>query len=146
MKIKMYRTEVLRLGFMKKDIKIPEVKNVHVAVVQEEHLEYKTQDWNAYIINNSDKDLETVLIVSQGYSDKKVTPPMRHTISKLPARSYAKIEYLQEKVLELNNSFKIIFFEGNQMFDKTYLFRKNTINEKALQTIPLMQLKGVLVK
>ena len=131
---------------MKKDIKIPEVKNVHVAVVQEEHLEYKTQDWSAYIINNSDKDLETVLIVSQGYSDKKVTPPMRHTISKLPARSYAKIEYLQEKVLELNNSFKITFFEGNQMFDKTYLFRKNTINEKALQTIPLMQLKGVLVK
>ena len=131
---------------MKKDIKIPEVKNVHVAVVQEEHLEYKTQDWNTYIINNSDVDLETVLIVSQGYNDKKMTPPMRHTIAKLPARSYAKIEYLQEKVLELNNEFKITFFEGNQMFDKTYLFRKNTINKKALQTIPLMKLLGVLVK
>ena len=131
---------------MKKDIKIPEVKDVHVAVVQEQHMEYKTQDWNAYIINNTDKDLETVLIVSQGYSDKKMTPPMRHTLTKLPARSYAKIEYLQEKVLELNNEFKITFFEGNQMFDKSYLFRKNTINTKALQTIPLMQLKGVLVK
>ncbi len=131
---------------MKKDIKIPEVKDVYVAVVQEEHPEFKTQDWNAYIINNSDADLETVLIVSQGYSDKKMTAPMRHTITKLPARSYAKIEYLQEKVLELNNSFKITFFEGNQMFDKTYLFRKNTINEKALQTVPLMQLFGVLVK
>lgn len=130
---------------MKKDIIIPEVKDVHVAVVQEEHLEYKTQDWNAYIINNSDKDLETVLIVSHGYSDKKMTPPMRHSIAKLPARSYAKIEYLQEKVLELNNAFKITFFEGNQMYDKSYLFRKNTINQKALQTIPLMQLKGVLV-
>lgn len=130
---------------MKKDIKIPEVKNVHVAVVQEEHPEYKTQDWNAYIINNSDADIETVLIVSQGYTDKKMTPPMRHTIAMLPARSYAKIEYLQEKVLELNNAFKITFFEGNQMFDKTYLFRKNTINEKALQTVPLMQLRGVLV-
>lgn len=131
---------------MKKDIKIPEVKDVHVAVVQEQHIEYKTLDWNAYIINNSDVDLETVLIVSQGYTDKKITPPMRHTISKLPARSYAKIEYLQEKVLELNNEFKITFFEGNQMFDKTYLFRKNTINERALQTLPLMQLRGVLVK
>ena len=131
---------------MKKDIKIPEVKDVHVAVVQEQHIEYKTQDWNAYIINNTDKDLETVLIVSQGYSDKKMTPPMRHTLTKLPARSYAKIEYLQEKVLELNNEFKITFFEGNQMFDKSYLFRNNTINTKALQTIPLMQLKGVLVK
>ena len=131
---------------MKKDINIPEVKDVYIAIVQEEHPEYKTQDWNAYIINNSDADLDTVLIVSQGYNDKKMTPPMRHTIAKLPARSYAKIEYLQEKVLELNNSFKITFFEGNQMLDKTYLFRKNTINEKALQTVPLMQLKGVLVK
>jgi len=130
---------------MKKDIIIPEVKNVHIAVVQEEHLEYKTQDWNAYIINNTDADLETVLIVSQGYTDKKMTPPMRHTIKKLPARSYAKIEYLQERVLELNNSFKITFFKNNQMFDKTYVFRKNSINKNALQTVPLMQLKGVLV-
>ena len=131
---------------MKKDILIPEVKDVYVAVVQEEHVEYKTLDWNAYIINNSDADLDTVLIVSQGKSESKMTPPMRHTISKLPARSYAKIEYLQDKVLELNNSFKVTFFESNQMFDKTYIFRKNTINEKALQTVPLMQLKGILVK
>lgn len=131
---------------MKKDIDIPEVKNVHVAVVQEKHLEYKTLDWNAYIINNSDADLETVLIVSQGKSETKITPPMRHTIAKLPARSYAKIEFLQERVLELNNTFKVTFFEGNKMFDKTYVFRKNTINEKALQTLPLMQLRGVLVK
>jgi hypothetical protein len=131
---------------LKKDINIPEVNDVHVAVVQEVHPEYKTKDWNAYIINNSDADLETVLIVSQGYTDKKMTPPMRHSISKLPARSYAKIEYLQDKVLALNNTFKITFFEGNQMLDKTYVFRKNTINEKALQTLPLMQLKGVLVK
>ena len=71
---------------------------------------------------------------------------MRHTLAKLPARSYAKIEFMQEKVLELNNSFKVTYFEGNQMFDKTYLFRKNTINAKALQTVPLMKLKGVLVK
>ena len=131
---------------MKKDIQIPEVKDVHIAVVQEQHLEYKTLDWNAYIINNTDKDLETVLIVSQGYNDDKMTPPMRHTIAKLPARSYAKIEYLQEKVLELNNVFKVTFFEDNQMFDKAYTFRKNTINLKALQKLPLMQLKGVLVK
>ncbi|MGB1209855.1 hypothetical protein CLV86_1006 [Lacinutrix venerupis] len=131
---------------MKKDITIPEVKDIHVAVVQEEHIEYKTLDWNAYIINNSDQDLDTVIIVSQGYNDTKMTPPMRHTIAKLPARSYAKIEYLQTKVLALNNTFKITFFEGNTMYDKTYLFRKNTINDKALQSVPLMQLKGILVK
>lgn len=131
---------------MRKDIEIPEVKDVYVAVVQEEHLEYKTLDWNVYIINDSDEDLETVLIVSRGFSENKVTPPMRHSLKTLPARSYAKIEYLQEDVLKLNNEFKVVFFKGNTMFDKTYLFRKNTINTKALQKVPLMQLKGVLVK
>ena len=131
---------------MRKDIKIPEVKNVYVAVVQEKHLEYNTLDWNVYIINDSNEDLDTVLIVSKGYSDSKVTPPMRHNLKLLPARSYAKIEYLQDQVLELNNEFKITFFIGSQMFDKSYLFGKNTINTRALQSIPLMQVKGVLVK
>jgi hypothetical protein len=131
---------------MKKDIVIPEVKDVYVAVVNEFNKEHRTQDWNAYIINNKDVDLDTVLIVSKGYNQDKITPVIRHTIKMLPARSYAKIEYLQEDVLELNNEFKVTFFEGNTMFDKTYLFRKNTINKKALQTLPLMQEKGVLVK
>jgi len=131
---------------MKKDIQIPKVEDVFVAVVQEQHPEYKTQDWNAYIINNKDVDLETVLIMSKGYSEEKITPIMRHTIQLLPARSYAKIEFMQNDVLKLNNEFKVTFFEGNQMLDKTYLFRKNTINDKALQAVPLMQLKGILVK
>ncbi|MBO6607707.1 hypothetical protein [Psychroserpens sp.] len=131
---------------MKKDIQIPEVTDVYVAVVQEVHPEYKTEDWNAYIINNKDADLDTVLIVSRGYSEDKVTPVMRHTVKLLPARSFAKIEFMQNDVLALNNEFKVTFFEGNQMLDKTYLFRKNSINTKALQSIPLMNLKGVLVK
>ena len=71
---------------------------------------------------------------------------MRHTVKLLPARSFAKIEFMQNDVLALNNEFKVTFFEGNQMLDKTYLFRKNSINNKALQSIPLMNLKGVLVK
>ncbi len=131
---------------MKKDIQVPEVTDVYVAVVQEVHPEYKTEDWNAYIINNKDVDLDTVLIVSRGYSEDKVTPVMRHTVKLLPARSFAKIEFMQNDVLALNNEFKVTFFEGNQMLDKTYLFRKNSINNKALQSIPLMNLKGVLVK
>lgn len=131
---------------MKKDIQIPKVKDVFVAVVKEFNEVYKTEDWNAYLINNKDVDLEMVLIVSRGYSDTKETSVMRHKLEKLPAKSYAKIEWLQEDVLVLNNEFKVTFFEGNQMFDKTYLFKKNTINENALQTLPLMQVKGVLVK
>ena len=131
---------------MKKDILIPKVKDVYVAVIQEYNTLYKTNDWNAYIINNKDVDLEMVLIVSKGYNKTKETSLMRHKLDKLPAKSYAKIELLHEDVLALNNEFKVTYFEGNQMFDKTYLFRENTINTKALQLIPLINKSGILLK
>ena len=131
---------------MKKDILIPEVKDVYVAVVKEYNDIYKTEDWNAYIINNKDVDLEMVIIVTNGYNDKKITSTFRKKLDVLPKKSYAKIELILEDLFALNNQFKVSFFENNKIFDKTYLFRKNTINEKALQSIPLMKVKGVLVK
>ena len=131
---------------MKKDILIPKVEDVYIAVVNEYNNIYKTQDWNAYIINDKDVDLDMVLIVTSGYSEEKITSTFRKKIEKLPKKSYAKIELMQEDLFALNNTFKVSFFEGNAMFDKTYLFWKNTINLKALQPIPLMDVKGVLVK
>ena len=131
---------------MKKDIIIPEVKDVYVAVVNEYNDIYKTQDWNAYIINDKEVDLEMVIIVTDGYSEKKMTSKFRKKLDVLPKKSYAKIELMQEDLFALNNQFKVTFFEGNTMFDKTFLFRKNTINLKALQNVPLMESKGVLVK
>lgn len=131
---------------MKKDIYIPQVKDVYVAVVQEYNEIYKTNDWNAYIINDTEDVLEMVLIVSKGFTEQKTTSTMRHKLEKLPPKSYAKIELMQEDVLELNNEFKVSFFKDNKMFDNIYLFRKNTINARALQSIPLMEVKGVLIK
>jgi hypothetical protein len=130
---------------MKKDIIIPKVENVFVAVVNEFNEIYNTQDWNAYIINNKEVDLEMVLIVTSGYSEDKTTSLFRKKLERLPAKSYAKIELMQEDLFALNNTFKVSFFEGNTMYDKTFLFRKNTINLKALQPVPLMDVKGVLV-
>ena len=131
---------------MKKDIHIPKVDQVYIAVVNERNEVYNTDDWNAYIINDREDDLELVLIVSNGYSEAKKTATFRKQLNKLPKKSYAKIELMTEELFALNNQFKVSFFIGNQMFDKTYIFRKNTINKKALQPIPLMAVKGVLVK
>jgi len=131
---------------MKKDINIPQVIDVYIAVVIEYNDTYKTHDWNAYIINNKDVNLEVVLIVTNGYSKDKTTSTFRKKLDLLPAKSYAKIELMQEDLFALNNQFKVTFFENNKMFDKTYLFRKNTINKKAFQSIPLMEARGVLVK
>lgn len=131
---------------MKKDIEIPKVEGVYIAIVNEYNSIYKSNDWNAYIINDKDANLDMVIIVSEGYSDTQKTAVFRKRIDTLPAKSYAKIELMQEDLFKLNNSFKVSFFEGNSMFDKTYVFRKNTINLKALQPLPLMTVKGVLVK
>lgn len=131
---------------MKKDIQIPKVEGVYLAIVNEYNDIYKTHDWNAYIINDKDVDLDIVLIVTSGYSENKMTSIFRKKLDVLPKRSYAKIELIQEELFVLNNEFKVTFFQGNTMFEKNFLFRKNSINEKAFQKIPLMETKGVLVK
>lgn len=131
---------------MKKDIQIPKVKDVYIAIVKEFNDTHKTEDWNVYIINDKDVDLEMVIIVTKGYNATKITSTFRKRIDILPRKSYAKIEMIQEGLFALNNEFKVSFFVENKMYDKTYLFRKNTINEKALQSIPLIESRGVLVK
>ena len=129
---------------MRKDIHIPEVKGVYIAVVHEYNDAYKVYDWNAYIINDKSVDLEMVIIVTKGYSKDKKTATFRKKNEVLPAKSYAKIEMLLEDVLSINNLFNVSFFEDNKLFEKAFEFRKNTINKNALQQIPLMKLKGVL--
>ena len=129
---------------MKKDIHIPEVKDVSIAIVHEYNDTYKSYDWNAYIINEKGVALEMVIIVTKGYSENKKTATFRKKIDVLPAKSFAKIEMLLEDVLALDNCFNVTFFEDNTLFEQSFVFKKNTVNKKALQRIPIMNLKGVL--
>lgn len=131
---------------MKKDIKIPSVKNLYLAIVQEYNKIFKTNDYYAYLINKKDIDLEMVLIVSQGYDNDKRTSQMRHKIENLPAKSIAKIELIQEEVLQLNNVFKVTFFENNKMFEKNFILEKNTLKESNLRIIKQLNKKGILIK
>ena len=123
---------------MKKDNLIPKVKGISLAVVHEYNNTYNSYDWNAYIINERSIDLEMVIIVTKGYSETKKTATFRKKIDVLPAKSFAKIEMLLEDVLSINNRFNVSFFEGNTLYEKSFEFKKNTINEKALQQIPLI--------
>ena len=133
---------------MKKDIELPEVSNVFMAIVKEYNDEFQCEDWNAYIINNKEVDLEMVLIVSKGYDEDALTETavLRHKIEKLPAQSFAKVELLQEDVLKLSNFFNVTFFEGSKMFDKKYLFEKGTIKEGSLRNVPMLNKRGILIK
>lgn len=129
---------------MKKDIHIPEVSDVVIAVVFEYNAIYNTDDWNAYIINKKSIDLELVVIVSQGFSDVKTTSLFRKKLDVLPANSFAKLELMQPELFKLNNRFQVSFFEGNTLFEKTFLFEENTIKEGALRMIPEMGKRGIL--
>jgi hypothetical protein len=129
---------------MKKDIQIPEVKNVHLAVVFEYNDIYKTDDWNVYVINNKNTDLEMMVIVSQGFSETKTTSVLRKKITLLPANSFAKIELIQPDLFKLNNRFQVSFFEENTLYEKTFVFKQNSIKEGVLRMIPEIKKRGIL--
>ena len=131
---------------MKKDIQIPEVIDVEMAVVYEYNDIYKTDDWNVYLINNKKVDLEMLVIVSQGFSTTKTTSLLRKQLAVLPANSFAKIEFIQPELFKLNNRFQVTFFEGNTLFEKTFLFQENTVKESALCSIDALKKRGILAK
>ncbi|TDN88108.1 hypothetical protein DET49_10958 [Salegentibacter sp. 24] len=131
---------------MKKDIDIPKVQKVYVAAVKVYNEAFKVDEWNAYLINDRDKSIEMALIVSKGFDKEKETSTIRHKLEKLPAKSFAKIEFIQEEVLAFNNQFQVTFFAEGKMFEKKYLFRKNSIHEKALREIPIIPNKGILAE
>ena len=131
---------------MKKDIQIPEVTGVEMAMVYEYNDIYKTDDWNVYLINNKSVPLEMLVIVSQGFSETKTTSLLRKKLAILPANSFAKIEYIQPELFKLHNRFQVTFFEGNTLYEKTFLFKENTVKESALRAIDEIKKRGVLAK
>ncbi len=131
---------------MKKDINIPEVENVILAISQEYNEVFKSNDHYAYLINQKEVDLEMVLIVTQGIDGERSTSTMRHKIEKLPGNSFAKVELMQEEILSLNNHFKISFFENNRMFEKEFILKKNSLKEGALRHIDILNKRGILLK
>jgi hypothetical protein len=129
---------------MKKDIQIPEVTDVEIAVVYEYNDVYKSDDWNIYIINKKEIDLEQVLIVSQGFNETKTTSLLRKKLDTLPANSFAKVEFIQPELFKLHNRFHVTFFEGNTLQEKTFVFEKDTVKEGALRMIPELKKRGIL--
>lgn len=131
---------------MKKDIHIPKVENLFLAIALEYNAIFKTDDYYVYLINEKDVDLEMVLIVSKGFDERKETSKMRHKIEKLPANSFAKIEWIQEDVLKLNNEFKVTFFENNKMFEKNFIVKKGDVKKGSLKGIEMLNKRGFIIK
>lgn len=130
---------------MKKDIIIPEVTGLQMAVVLEHNEVHNTDDWYVYLLNRKEVDIDTVMVVSQGFSDTKTTSIFRKKIETLPADSFVRLEMIHPDAFALCNRFQVSFFEGNKIFEKTFVFKQNTIKEGALRMIPALKKRGVLI-
>ncbi|RAR71326.1 hypothetical protein CLV55_10863 [Flavobacterium aciduliphilum] len=139
-----------RLTNMKADITIPKVENVFLAAIKEWNDDFMEKVWNVYLVNDSDFDLESVMVVSKAFGtldgEMKKTSLLRHAFVKVPAVSVVKVEMIEKSVLALNNEFMITYFIGNTLYDKKFTFRKNTINERATEEVPILFVNGVIVR
>lgn len=134
---------------MRKDIVLPEVKDIHVAVVKEKN----DQDelvWNVYLINKQKSTIENVLVTSTGYKiddkgNKQNSSTLRHFLENVQAQSAKKIEPIIEDVFALNNEYFVTYFSAEGMAEKQFVFLPDSILEKNFTTVPFLNKKGVII-
>ena len=135
---------------MKKDITIPEVENVFVAAVQEWSDDFMEKVWYIYLVNDSDFNLDSVMVVSKAFGtidgEMKKTSLLRHAFVEIPAVSVVKVEMLEKSVTTLNNEFMVTFFIGNTLYDKKFTFNANSISENNVEEVPILFVDGVIVR
>ena len=135
---------------MKKDIIIPEVENVFLAAVQEWSDDFMEKVWYAYLVNDSDFLIESVMVVSKAFGtidgEMKKTSLLRHAYVEVQPVSVVKIEMMEKSVLVLNNEFMVTFFIGNKLYDKKFIFKANSINEEATEEVPILFVEGIIVR
>jgi hypothetical protein len=132
---------------MKKDIEIPEVKNVTIAVVREKNL-LNQEEWRVHLINNNPFPLENTLVASKGYGEKEGeqqrTSTLRHFLETVPPNSAALVEPIDSNLFHLNNEYWVSYYVGNKIYDRKYVFVPDTICEANLTFIKELEMEGVL--
>ena len=135
---------------MKSDIIIPTVENVFLAAIQEWSDDFKDKVWNVYLINDSDYDLDSVMVVSKAFGtldgEMKKTALLRHAFMQIPAVSVVKIEMIENKVLRLNNEFMVTYFIGGTLYDKKFIFKAQSITPDYVEEVPILFVDGVVVR
>ncbi|NGY36538.1 hypothetical protein FQU23_003320 [Flavobacterium sp. XN-5] len=135
---------------MKKDIHIPEVENVFIVAVQEWSDDFMEKVWYAYLVNDSDFLIESVMVVSKAFGtidgEMKKTSLLRHAFVEVPAVSVVKIEMLEKSVLVLNNEFMVTYFIGDKLYDKKFIFKADCINENSVEEVPILFVDGIIVR
>jgi len=136
---------------MKKDIDIPKVENISVAVIKELNEEKTHEVYNVYLINQKKSVIKNAMVNYKGYGENKTTGQKiktsvhRHFIGDVDGKDFAKIEPIMEDVFGLNNEYWVSFYEGSIMFDKKFIFLAETICDENMITVPVIKRKGVVI-
>ena len=132
---------------MIKDIEIPEVKNVTLAVARQKKIGQQGE-WKVYLINNNEHPLENTLVASNGYGEKdgeqQKTSTLRHFLQTVPGHSTVLIEPIDPAVFHLYNEYWVSYYIGNQIFDKRFIFVPDAIHEENISFIRELDMEGVL--
>lgn len=132
---------------MKKDIIIPKVEGVSMAVVRKIN-ELGGEEWYVYLINENPYLLENVIISSRGYGEiageKRETSILRHVLGDLAADSSIMVEPIDPAVFPLNNEYWLSYYRGSEIYDKRFTFVPDSIVVQNLIPISSLKMSGVL--
>lgn len=132
---------------MIRDIKIPEVKNVTLAVARKRS-PGESPEWKVYLINNNDFPIENTLVASKGYGEKDGQPQqtsiLRHYLETILPNSATLIEPIDPAVFHLNNEYWVSYYIGSQIFDKRFVFVPDSIREENITFIKELEMEGIL--
>jgi len=132
---------------MKDDIDFPKVEKVGVCAIPEK--EDGNVSWRVHIINLLDEDLTNVLVSTRGYGKKDdsnvQTSELRHYFEDLKAHSSRPIELITHDLVGINNQYWVSFYIDKAIFDKKFIFLPDTLLEKNLIDIPVLNQKGILI-
>ncbi len=133
---------------MKKDILVPKVEDIAIAIIEEKSKEGK--EWSVYLLNMKECSIKKTLVSSKGYGEinqkKKKTTFFSHYLDELESQSFKKIEIINESVFGLTNEFFLTYYIDEVIHDKKYVFLPETIIQDNKTTIPLLNKKGIMIK
>ena len=133
---------------MKKDIHIPKVEDIGVAIIKD--ADEGGETWNVYLINYKKEPINNVLISSKGYGtvdQKKVNiSTLRHFFDSIERESHQLIEPISQEVFGLSNEYFVTFYIDNIIYDKKFVFVPGAIKDEHFTKVKIIQKEGVLIK